>query len=448
MLRRRFLFAKKAVASGISDNEIWYTTTDGVKLSSSTNSAFEDDALSSNTYIGGVGKLVYLNVITTIGLNMFRKCTSLQTMVLPSSVESIGNYAYNGCTGLTSIEIPNSVTLLGNEAFSGCTNLSSISLPSNLKNLGNYVFLNCTALKSIDIPSTVTQIGNEAFSGCSALSGVRISDLEAWCKISFAGYRSNPLYYGKKLYLNNSLVTNLAIPSGITTIKQYAFRACESITSVTFPNSVTSIADYAFMHCTSLTNVVIPDNVSSIGGSSFEATTTTSLTELTIGSGVSSIGQNTFKNQTKLTTIYCNSSTPPTIQSNTFEGVPTSCVVYVPSASVSAYQSATYWSNLTIQGEEQSGGAIRLYYEYCEDWGLSGTCYRAADATTIELYNRLKDIINTYGNPINPMDYGLELYIEDDLITSAFDENSFIYLTGEGDEYGELFSDGRLLKEY
>jgi len=64
------------------------------------------------------------------------------------------------------------------------------------------------------------------------------------------------------------------------------------------------------------------------------------------------------------------------------------------------------------------------------------------------LYNRLKDIINTYGNPINPMDYGLELYIEDDLITSAFDENSFIYLTGEGDEYGELFSDGRLLKEY
>ena len=350
MLRRRFLFAKKATAEAMPTNEIWYTTTDEKALSSSTNSTFEDDALSSNSYMSGIGKLVYLNKVTEIKNNMFRKCTTLETMTLPVSVTTISSYAYNGCIALDKVAIPNSVTSIGNEAFSGCTAMTNIEVPNSVKTLGNYVFLNCTSLLYITIPSSITSIGNEAFSGCAALKRVYIDDLAAWCKISFAGYRSNPLYYAYNLYLNGSLVTNLVIPDSITTIKPYAFRACRSITSVEFPDTLTKIDNYAFMHCTSLTNVVIPDSVTSIGGSSFEATSTTSLTEITIGSGVTSIGQNTFKAQTKLTIIYCKATTPPTIQSNTFESVPTSCVVYVPTSAVSAYQSASYWSNFTIQG--------------------------------------------------------------------------------------------------
>ena len=424
-------------------NEIWYTTTDEKALSSSTNSTFEDDALSSNSYMSGIGKLVYLNEVTEIKNSMFRKCTTLETMTLPVSVTTISSYAYNGCVALDNVTIPNSVTSIGNEAFSGCTAMTNIEVPNSVKTLGNYIFLNCTSLRSITIPSSVTQIGNEAFSGCSALSGVRISDLAAWSKITFTGYRSNPLYYAGNLYLNNELVTSLAIPEGITSILKYAFRACTSMTSATLPSSLTSISDYGFMACSNLKSIVIPDGVTSIGGSAFE--NCTSMSEVTIGSGCTSISSNSFKSCTALAKIYSRATTPPLVQSNTFESVPTSCVVYVPSASVSAYQSASYWSNFTIQSEEQNSGAIRLYYDYCENFGLTAICYRAADDTTIELYNRLKDIINTHGNPINPMDFGLELYIEDGLITSALDEISYIYLSG-GD-YGVLHSNGRLTKE-
>ena len=102
---------------------------------------------------------------------------------------------------------------------------------------------------------------------------------------------------------------------------------------------------------------------------------------------------------------------------------------------------------LSTAEQQNIAEAIRLYYDYCEDYGLYGACYRLADATTIELYNVLKGMINTHGNLINPMDFGLELYIEDDLITSAYDENNFIFLNGESG-YGNLFPDGKLMKEY
>ena len=37
--------------------------------------------------------------------------------------------------------------------------------------------------------------------------------------------------------------------------------------------------------------------------------------------------------------------TPPTITANTLQGIPTSCVIKVPSASLTAYQAAQYWSS-------------------------------------------------------------------------------------------------------
>jgi hypothetical protein len=48
-----------------------------------------------------------------------------------------------------------------------------------------------------------------------------------------------------------------------------------------------------------------------------------------------------------LTSITCEAIIPPTINSDTFNNIPTSIPVYVPSGSVDAYKSARYWSNFT-----------------------------------------------------------------------------------------------------
>lgn len=42
---------------------------------------------------------------TSIGNNMFQKCTKLTTLVIPSNISSINNFAFSGCSSLTSITV-------------------------------------------------------------------------------------------------------------------------------------------------------------------------------------------------------------------------------------------------------------------------------------------------------------------------------------------------------
>jgi hypothetical protein len=116
----------------------------------------------------------------------------------------------------------------------------------------------------------VTSIGGEAFKGCTNLKKVIIHDIAAWCRIAFNYGRANPLYCAQHLYSNNNTeITNLTIPSSVTSIGDFAFTGCSGLTSVTIPNSVTSIGEYAFAGCSGLTSVTIPNSVTSIGKDAF-----------------------------------------------------------------------------------------------------------------------------------------------------------------------------------
>ena len=247
--------------------------------------------------------------VTSIGDDAFQNCSSLTSVTIPSSVTSIGDYAFRYCSSLTSVTIPEGVTSIGSSAFSGCRGLTSVTIPSSVTSIGSYAFSGaapttlttawlpdgmstnnlktliipegvtsikssafsgCSSLTSVTIPSSVTSIWKYAFEDCSSLTSVHISDLSAWCKIAFESECSNPLSCAKKLYLNGELITNLVIPSSVTSIGRRAFSNCSSLTSVTIPSSVTTIGYYAFYNCTSLTSVTIPSSVTSIGDWAFD----------------------------------------------------------------------------------------------------------------------------------------------------------------------------------
>lgn len=154
---------------------------------------------------------------------------------------------WDATTGEGIIACSRDITIIDNDAFSGES-----------------------ALTSITIPDGITSIGKSAFYVCISLTSVYITDLSAWCKIAFSNSYSNPCYYGEKLYLNGSELTELTIPSDITKIGSYAFIGCSSLTSVTIPNSVTSIGEETFRYCSSLTSVTIPDTLRSIGSYAFK----------------------------------------------------------------------------------------------------------------------------------------------------------------------------------
>ncbi len=193
--------------------------------------------------------------VTSIGYSSFHSCANLAIVTIGNSVTSIGRSAFSNCTSLTSIIIPDSVTAIGNSAFYNCASLTSATIGSCVTTIGDYAFYGCTELPSVTIGNSITSIGIDAFYNCTSLTSVCISDIGAWCNIDFARYSSNPLYYGKKLYLNGELVTDLIIPEGTTAIKDYAFYNCASLTSVTLPNSLNTLGSNVFYGCSSLTRL-------------------------------------------------------------------------------------------------------------------------------------------------------------------------------------------------
>lgn len=69
------------------------------------------------------------------------------------------------------------------------------------------------------------------------------------------------------------------------------------------------------------------------------------ITSLTIGSGVTTIGISAFCDEMNLASITIKATTPPTlddVEAGVFGG--SDCPIYVPSASVDAYKSASSWS--------------------------------------------------------------------------------------------------------
>jgi len=191
--------------------------------------------------------------VTEISASEFDGCYKLTTIALPNSITKIEEKAFHECTGLKSITIPDSVTSIGSAAFNYCTSLTSVRIPNSVTSIGKSAFHACSSLTSVTIGNGVTSIGDGAFSVCTSLTSVYITDIAAWCNISFGDDYANPLYYADNLYLNGTLVTELIIPDGVTSIGSYAFIDCDSLTSVIIPDSVTSIGYCAFANCFSIT---------------------------------------------------------------------------------------------------------------------------------------------------------------------------------------------------
>ncbi len=264
--------------STLTNNKIYYTSTDSKIVTPYSSSAFNGN-ITSNTYSNGSGVITFDTDITTFGVEAFKNCTTLKTIQIPNGVETIGTKAFYGCTALQNVSIPSSVITIDNSAFYGCSSLTSIAIPESVTSIGTSAFISCTNLTRLDITS-----------------------LEAWCNIVLNETSSNPLYKsGGDIYLNGVLLTDVVIPQSITEIKYATFYKAKAITSVTLSNNTTTIGSYAFYGCSSLTSVTIPNGVTSIGSYAFYGCS--SLTSIAIPESVTSIDTSAFSSCTNLTRV-------------------------------------------------------------------------------------------------------------------------------------------------
>lgn len=334
--------------------------------------------------------------VTEIKDYAFNNC-GMKSVTLPNGIKTINSYAFSECDKLSSVTIPNSVTLISPYAFNGCRSLESVTIPDSVTTMDFGVFQHCSCLKSVTIPDSVTSIGTYAFNGCNSLEYVKFNGLTppnignyenvssfmedilvpqsavsnyvaafpSWENRIFADTHthdysvtelrksdqtgSTPFTQLSDTTLNTSNVSlenlkRVYIGNNVTTVEAETFRNTDSA-SIFIPevNSLETIGANAFKNTNVVGDLHLP-NVTSIGDSAFD--NNIYMLSVTIGDRITSIGSLAFNGCSKLTSVTCLATTPPTLGMDPFE-TRKEFPIYVPAESVDAYKAASGWNAYT-----------------------------------------------------------------------------------------------------
>ena len=140
--------------------------------------------------------------------------------------------------------------------------------------------------------------------------------------------------------------------SGAANDNAVVISSCLNLRKVRYSSATKKVG--SFTDCQSLSDIIFPSGLTTI--SSFYRCY--SLKKLTIPAGVTSIPSSAFTNCTGMQEFHFLQTSPPTLgNGSVFNGVPSSCVIYVPYSSdhsiLAQYQAAQYWSDISSRIQEE-----------------------------------------------------------------------------------------------
>lgn len=220
----------------------------------------------------------------------FPKGKKVYEYAIPQTVEVIGAHAFHDCVYLKSLEAnSNSLKVIGDWAFCGCKNLLDVQLPSDMDYIGEWAFGNCFELRNINIPKGLKKISNYVFSGSKIESAIIPIGVTKICDNAFSGCKN---------------LVSVEIPNTVESIGVASFGGC-GFSHLTIPNSVKEIFHWAF-HRSALQEVEIPNSVAKIGNNAFDQCVSLESCKLPIS--INYLAEGTFKDCTSLTSIDLPSS--------------------------------------------------------------------------------------------------------------------------------------------
>lgn len=285
-----------------------------------------------------ITSVVFPEGVEQIGSDAFRRCKQLKSVTLPSTLKSINGGAFRDCEQLKSVYLSDiaawcNVIINDHTDYASHSKASPFSygamlylngkqvenlvIPEGVTSISDFAFRYCAnKFKSITVPSSLQTVGIDAFA-CEkdADCQVRISDLAAWCSITFMGTMANTTYYGgisnplasAHLVLNGKKITDLVIPKSVKVINDYAFCYTKYLNSVTIPDGVTRIGKGAFYLSGIQGTLKIPNSVTSIDDEAFYDC---HFTTIELGTGIKYLGNMCLDNYL-LTDLYFYASSLP-----------------------------------------------------------------------------------------------------------------------------------------
>ena len=283
-------------------------------------------ALHLNGYVGDIGDYAFYD------------CDNLAGIIIPNTVDSLGASCFEGCTALTQATI-NVNGSFGASCFEGCTALTQAILGDSITEIPGSCFRDCSALPEITIPAAVERIGNNVFEGCTSLANVTIADRDSVLTLG-NNYYNEPMFADCPLnavYIGGNISYSTDASDGYS-----PFYRNTSLESVTITDKETEISENEFYGCTNLKNVTLGDGIETIGSYAFSGCA--ALTDFTFGSSLKSIGEEAFSDCTAMTRLVSRTAEPPVCGPQALDDINKwTCKLYVPDASIDAYQSADQW---------------------------------------------------------------------------------------------------------
>ena len=307
----------------------------------------------SNVQIESSGRAYYsfyTPIRNAISTDFFYGCSSLTSLILPTSVKIIYSNAFWGCSNLKTILIGSKVDSLSVASFAGCASLTQIfidpdnqnyssvngllfnkdatqlilypkgngpsyTIPSTMESIPAYLFAGCTFLKSVTIPPSIKNIEKYAFSGCTSLTTIKLPDkltqisegLFSECtKLDSIFIPNSVKSLEMKCFKNCSSLKEIAIPSSVRSIGEWAFESCISLTSIDLSELDCTLGSGVFYKCFHLTDVKLPFSLTDIPDNCFNSCT--ELNNITIPNNLSKIGNEAFRMCTGLIDLYIPNS--------------------------------------------------------------------------------------------------------------------------------------------
>ena len=238
----------------------------------------DDFAVSRNQVLETIN---FGDSLETIGLAAFQNNNALTTAILPESVTAINQRqhathdaissetnelgVFEGCESLKNVSL-GSVTYIPQRTFLNCSSLESIVIPNTVEYIEGYAFGNCSSLKTVEFEAGsqcktikakafIDATNIESITGCTALEtveelGFNNNGLTKCTTFDFSdtniAFQSNMFGY--------SAITTATIGPNVSVIPNYMFKN-SALEVIYISNSVTKFGDGSLRECSSLKDI-------------------------------------------------------------------------------------------------------------------------------------------------------------------------------------------------
>lgn len=255
--------------------------------------------------------------LEVIGEKAFWGCVALERIALPDKFCWVSKHAFAWCEGLKEISFTRQVTI-AEETFAHCKSMETLVLPPTVQRLEPGVFRGCTRLKTVilneglnsfygndfadcplselRIPKTVTTVYGHA--GDSVMNIYVNPENEHLCSVDGVLYSKD---MRKLEQCPRGREGEFVIPAGVECISGGAFYGCSRITKVVMPDSVWDVGYNSFFGCKKLQTVIMGNGVEVISREAFA--NCESLSTVVFGTGLDRIEERAFYNCKALTKV-------------------------------------------------------------------------------------------------------------------------------------------------